>query len=340
MNSLRKEKWCDRKILVTGGAGFIGSYLAERLLEEGASVVVLDNLSTGKRENLEPFYAHEKRFEFIEGDLRDPEVCKKAVSGCDFVLHEAALGSVPRSIADPLTTFDVNARGFANIITAAKDAGVKRFVYASSSSVYGDDSSAVKVEEKTGNLLSPYAVSKRSNELLALNFGKVYNFKTIGLRYFNVIGKRQDATSPYAAVIPRFIAALKAHQSPTIYGDGTNARDFTHVQNVVEANLCALTTNHQDAFHRIYNIACGKSTSLIELFYLLRAEMAKHDPEVSGIEPLFGPPRQGDIANSLAEISSAAEFLQYNPIFHLQEAIALLFSAESDGKKCRIYRPQ
>ncbi len=308
------------RILVTGGAGFIGSHLAEKLLAAGHEVVVLDNFLTGKRANLASFENNE-RFQLIEGDIRDFAVCRRAAAGCDYVLHEAALGSVPRSLENPQLTLEINAQGFVNVIEAARQAGVKRFVYASSSSVYGDDPSPVKHEDRLGTPLSPYAVSKRANELLALNFSKVYGFETIGLRYFNVFGPRQDPEGPYAAVIPKFIAALKRHESPVIYGDGTNSRDFTYVANVVQANLLALTAENPEAVNRIYNVACGKSTSLNELFVLLREKLAKFNPEIGKIEPGYGALRQGDIADSLAEIDRACRLLGYNPEFSVKAGI-------------------
>lgn len=300
------------RILVTGGAGFIGSHLVERLLREGAFVVVLDNFSTGKRENV-MIGSGNKRFQLIEGDIRNKAFCEHAVAGCDFVLHQAALGSVARSILDPLNTFEINAGGFANMISAAKNAKVKRFIYASSSSVYGDDPSTVKREDRLGVPLSPYAVAKRTNELLALNFSKVYGFETIGLRYFNIFGPRQNPNGPYAAVIPKFIAALKRHESPVIYGDGTNSRDFTYVENVVNANMLALTTENPEAINQVYNIACGESTSLNELFEILRKMLSTNDSAIMDIKAQYAAPRQGDIAGSLAEIEKAKKMLNYQP---------------------------
>lgn len=308
------------QILVTGGAGFIGSHLAERLFALGASVKVLDNFATGKRANLASFADH-KRFRLIEGDIRDSAVCREAVAGCDFVLHEAALGSVPRSLEDPLTTWEVNAGGFANMIVAARDAGVKRFIYASSSSVYGDDPSPVKREDRLGTLLSPYAVSKRANELFALNFSKVYGFETIGLRYFNVFGPRQDPNGPYAAVIPKFIEKLLKLARPVINGDGSFSRDFTYVANVVDANLLALTAPGESA-NTVYNIAYGERTILAELFELIKAELKKVHPAVAAIEAEYGMPRTGDIPHSSACIDKARSLLKYSPEINLPSGLA------------------
>ena len=250
------------KICVTGGAGFIGSNLVDALLEKGHRVIVLDNFSTGKRENLVQC-AGNPAFELIEGDIRDFEICKKAVSGCDYVFHEAALGSVPRSVAAPQASFEVNVQGFCNMIEAARLAEVKRFIYASSSSVYGDDEHLPKQEAFTGKALSPYALSKQMNELVAENYNRVYGFETVGLRYFNVFGKRQDPNGAYAAVIPKFIMLLQRGESPIINGDGTFSRDFTYIDNVVQANLLAMETA---CVNTVYNIACGERTSLNELF--------------------------------------------------------------------------
>ncbi len=298
-----------KKILVTGGAGFIGSHLVDALLKNGNKVVVLDNFSTGFRANLS---GAEKSpdFTLIEGDIRNIDDCRMAVDGCDYVLHEAALGSVPRSIAKPEETVDVNVRGFVNIITAAKDAGVKRFIYASSSSVYGDNPDPIKVEDRIGKPLSPYAVSKRCNELFAENFAKVYGLEVIGLRYFNVFGPRQNPDGPYAAVIPKFIKALQNHEQPIIYGDGSTSRDFTHVDNVVSANLLALEAD-ASATNEIYNIACGKSTTLNELFTILSAKIYK-------ITPVYESARQGDIAHSQADITKAKSLLGYKVLHTLE----------------------
>lgn len=310
------------KILVTGGAGFIGSHLAETLLNQGHTVTVLDNFSTGKRENLESFQNHPK-FTLIEGDIRDLPTCRRAVEGMDYVLHEAALGSVPRSIKDPLTSLEVNIMGFANLLTAARDAGIRRFVYASSSSVYGSDNAPVKTEKHTGMPLSPYAVTKHTDELIALNFAAIYRMETIGLRYFNVFGPRQDPNGAYAAVIPKFVQAIRRHEPPVIFGDGTNSRDFTFVGNVVSANLLALSAD-SEAVNQVYNIACGASTTLNELFRLLRSAIAQEDPAAAGVEAVHAEPRTGDIAHSLADISRAREMLGYQPRWTIQEGIRQL----------------
>ena len=306
-------------VLVTGGAGFIGSALVEALLDAGARVTVLDNFSTGKRENLTPFAEHPD-FTLIEGDIRDFETCRKAAAGQDYILHEAALGSVPRSVKDPLTSFNVNISGFANMMIAARDAGVKRLVYASSSSVYGSDDSPVKHEEKTGVPLSPYAITKHVDELIAQNFAALYQMETIGLRYFNVFGRRQDPNGAYAAVIPKFTMSLMRHEAPVINGDGSFSRDFTYVDNVVAANLLALSAD-RNAVNRCYNIACGARTTLNELFALLKGFLAELDPAVAAVEVIHGKPRIGDIPHSLADISLATEFLGYRPKWLIREGL-------------------
>ena len=309
----------DSAILVTGGAGFIGSALVEALLNRGCRVTVLDNFSTGKRENLLDFRRN-PNFRLMEGDIRDLESCRKAAEGQDYILHEAALGSVPRSVKDPLTSLAVNISGFANMMIAARDAGVKRFVYASSSSVYGSDDSPVKQEEKTGIPLSPYAITKHVDELIAQNFSGLYRMETIGLRYFNVFGRRQDPNGAYAAVIPKFILSLMRHEAPVIYGDGRNSRDFTYVENVVSANLLALTAD-QNAVNRCYNVACGARTTLNELFLILRELVAELDPEAHGIEAVHGESRVGDIPHSLADVSLAEKFLGYQPQWQLRTGL-------------------
>ena len=288
-----------RSVLVTGGAGFIGSNLIDALLANGAArVVALDNFSTGRRENLASAL-RDPRFELIEADIRDLDACRKAASGIDLIYHEAALGSVPRSIADPVTTTEVNIAGFVNMLWAGVQAGVRRFVYASSSSVYGGSRELPKVEAKTGEPLSPYAITKCVNELYAGNFHALYGIDAVGLRYFNVFGPRQNPNGAYAAVIPNFMAALLAHRSPVINGDGSNSRDFTYVANVIEANLLAGTVENPEALNTAYNIAAGRATTLTDLFDLLKSELAKYDPAVAGIRPEFGPERAGDIPHSL-----------------------------------------
>lgn len=298
-----------KKILVTGGAGFIGSNLVDRLLSEGAFVRVLDNFSTGKRENLASAY-NSSAFELIEGDIRDRAVCDLATAGIDIVLHQAALGSVPRSIKDPATTIAVNVYGFTNILHSAVGNGVKRFVFASSSSVYGDEKTLPKVEERTGTALSPYAISKQSNETIALNFSSIYGIEVIGLRYFNVFGPRQDPNGAYAAVIPKFIASLLDHKSPVINGDGSFSRDFTFVDNAVEANILAASAG-SEACSQMYNIACGGELDLNGLFEILKRELSAKDPAILEISPEYGEKRPGDIPHSLADISKAGKYLKY-----------------------------
>ena len=316
----------NSKCLVTGGAGFIGSNLIEVFLKADNQVVCLDDLSTGKKENISEFLSN-KNFTFIEGDIRNLDICKKACDGVEFVFHHAALGSVPRSIKNPIATSEVNIMGFLNILTAARDAKVKRFIYASSSSVYGDDETLPKIETRIGKPLSPYAITKRSNELFAENFSRLYGMETIGLRYFNVFGKKQDPNGAYAAVIPKFISALIKRESPLIYGDGTISRDFTYIDNVVFANqlaalvsLSSLTTiSHQ--LSTIFNIACGQSTSINELFTLIRGELSKHDIRIASIDPIYGAPRHGEILHSNADISKAHQFFGYSPQLSLLEGL-------------------
>lgn len=307
-----KEKLENKKILVTGGAGFIGSNLVEKLLELGTIVTVLDNFSTGYKHNIEPFF-NNKNFTLIEGDIRDLETCKKACKYQDYILHEAALGSVPRSINDPITSNEVNVNGFLNILISAKDAGVKRVIYAASSSTYGDSKSIPKVENIIGNPLSPYAITKYVNELYADIFKKIYNFDTIGLRYFNVFGRKQDSNGAYAAVIPKFVIQLLNHQSPTINGDGSYSRDFTYIDNVIQMNLLALTTDKEEALNQIYNTAVGDRTTIKDMAELLKKYLSVYDPEISQIEIQYGPNRQGDVPHSLASIDKAQKNLGYQP---------------------------
>ena len=309
------------RVLVTGGAGFIGSNLTAFLLDSGCEVVVLDNFATGKRENLAEFYGH-KNFTLLEGDIRDMTACRAAVDGADYVFHEAALGSVPRSIKDPAASTEVNVAGFVNMLFAAFEAKVKRFIYASSSSVYGDCPDSPKTEEKIGKPLSPYALTKSINEQFAANFAKVYAMDTIGLRYFNVFGKRQDPNGAYAAVIPKFSAALIRHKSPTINGDGSFSRDFTFIDNVIYANICAMNAP-KTAADQVFNIACGTTTSLNELFLMLRDELAVFDQNISLIQPNFAPVRYGDIPHSLADISKAKKLLGYTPHYSVREGLKL-----------------
>lgn len=307
-----KEKLENKKILVTGGAGFIGSNLVEKLLELGTIVTVLDNFSTGYKHNIEPFF-NNKNFTLIEGDIRDLETCKKACKYQDYILHEAALGSVPRSINDPITSNEVNVNGFLNILISAKNAGVKRLIYAASSSTYGDSKSIPKVENIIGNPLSPYAITKYVNELYADIFKKIYNFDTIGLRYFNVFGRKQDPNGAYAAVIPKFVIQLLNHQSPTINGDGSYSRDFTYIDNVIQMNLLALTIDKEEALNQIYNTAVGDRTTIKDMAELLKKYLSVYDPEISQIEIQYGPNRQGDVPHSLASIDKAQKNLGYQP---------------------------
>ncbi|MES2732825.1 MAG: SDR family oxidoreductase [Bacteroidota bacterium] len=300
--------------LITGGAGFIGSHLVEYLLQHGASKVrVLDNLSTGFTKNLDAFL-YAPNFELIEGDIRDLETCQKACMGVDYVLHQAALGSVPRSVKDPITTNAVNVTGFLNMLVAAKDNAVKRFIYAASSSTYGDSKKLPKVEEEIGKPLSPYAVTKLVNELYADVFARTYGFKTIGLRYFNVFGPRQDPQGAYAAVIPLFMKALLVNQSPVMNGDGEHTRDFTFVENVVQANIKALFSEEK-ALNQVYNVAVGDRTSLNQLFELLK----KHAG--STLTAIYGSDRPGDIRDSLANIDKGRQLLGYEPEIHIEEGL-------------------
>jgi UDP-N-acetylglucosamine 4-epimerase len=310
------QKLTGSKVLVTGGAGFIGSNLVETLLNQDNYVVCLDNFSTGKRWNIEPFLNHQS-FKLIEGDIRNIEDCRKAVESVNFVLHQAALGSVPRSINDPVTSNDVNVGGFLNMLVAARDAGIKRFVYAASSSTYGDHPALPKKEEIIGKPLSPYAITKYVNELYANVFADLYGIETIGLRYFNVFGKRQDPDGAYAAVIPKFIKSLISGESPVINGDGTQSRDFTYVENVVQINQLALLTNNPNAVNTVYNVAFGENTSLNELYHQLIANLSEFRKEIAQITPAFGPPRKGDVLHSLASIDKAKELLGYQPQYSL-----------------------
>ena len=306
--------------LITGGAGFIGTNLVEALLEAGAAKVrVLDNLSNGYRENIEKFWGN-PRFEFLEGDIRDLETCRKAAEGMDFISHQAALGSVPRSVNDPITTNEVNISGFLNMLVAAKDSPtLKRMVYAASSSSFGDSKELPKVEGNEGKPLSPYAVTKWVNELYADVFSKVYGLHTIGLRYFNVFGPRQNPNNPYAAVIPLFMKAAKESKSPLINGDGTYSRDFTYVQNAVQANIKAMLATPHLRGHEAINIAVGERTTLLELWDAI-AQAAEID-----IQPTFGTQRAGDIPHSLASIQKAKDLIGYDPQFRITEGIKITY---------------
>ena len=345
------EKSSLKKILITGGAGFIGSNLVEYFLRKGNLVVCLDNLATGHKKNIEQFLDN-PLFTFIEGDIRDPETCRKAVRGCDYVLHQAALGSVPRSIHDPITTNAVNISGFVNMLVASRDEKVKRFIYAASSSTYGDSEELPKVEERIGNPLSPYAITKLVNEQYARVFSALYDIETIGLRYFNVFGKRQDPNGAYAAVIPLWVKSMLAHERPVINGDGTYSRDFTYIDNVIEANEKAAITptetiqKQAQAYHHssksqtsnpglqtsnfklrtvssVFNVAYGDNTTLNQLFEALRLNLAKFDPAIAELKPVYGPNRPGDIPHSLASIEKARMILGYDPQFNAEQGFEM-----------------
>jgi UDP-N-acetylglucosamine/UDP-N-acetylgalactosamine 4-epimerase len=320
MNIEQFSKLKSSKILVTGGAGFIGSNLCEELVKLGATVVCLDNLATGKMENLDNIIDH-TNFIFIEGDIRDLSTCKNAVSDVDYILHQAALGSVPRSLKDPITSNEVNITGFLNMLVAARDAKVKRFIYAASSSTYGDSESLPKVENVIGKPLSPYAITKYVNELYADNFKKSYDLDTIGLRYFNVFGRKQDPNGAYAAVIPKFVIQFMNHESPVINGDGTYSRDFTYIDNVIQMNLLALTTDNDSALNEVYNTAVGDRTNLLELTTLLKEYLSQYDPKIKDIEIKHGPYRAGDIPHSLASVDKAKKMLGYKPEFNIQDGL-------------------
>lgn len=308
------------KILVTGGAGFIGSNLCETLLENGNTVRCLDNFATGKRENIEPFLEN-KNFNLIEGDIRDLDTCQKACEGMDYVLHQAALGSVPRSINDPITSNDINVSGFLNMLVAARDNKVKRFVYAASSSTYGDSTNMPKVEDIIGKPLSPYAITKYVNELYADVFAKNYGMETIGLRYFNVFGRRQDPNGAYAAVIPKFVMQLMQHESPVINGDGSFSRDFTYIDNVIQMNIRAMIGTKSEAVNTVYNVAYGERTNLKELVTLLKEYLSTFDAKIKDIETIYGPERKGDVPHSLASIDKAKKLLGYAPEFDIQTGL-------------------
>lgn len=309
-----------KKVLITGGAGFIGSNLCEYFLSKDYYVVCLDNFATGHKKNIDNFLLSNK-FQLIEGDIRDIEVCKKAVIGVDYILHQAALGSVPRSLKDPLTSNEVNVNGFLNMLWAAKEAGVKRFVYAASSSTYGDSELLPKVEETIGKPLSPYAITKYVNELYAEIFGKSYGLETIGLRYFNVFGRKQDPNGAYAAVIPKFVMQLMKHESPTINGDGNYSRDFTYIDNVIQMNELAMLSSNPKAINTVFNTAYGERTTLNDLIIILKRELSKFDPQIENVKIIYGENRSGDIPHSLASIEKAKDLLGYNPKFSLQTGL-------------------
>ncbi len=310
----------NSKVLVTGGAGFIGSNLIDELLSNNNSVVCLDNFSTGKRENIEHNLSNPS-FTLIEGDIRILDDCQNACKGVNCVLHQAALGSVPRSINDPITTNEVNVSGFLNMLVAAKDNKVKRFVYAASSSTYGDHPGLPKVEDKIGKPLSPYAVTKYVNELYADVFYKTYGLETIGLRYFNVFGRRQDPNGAYAAVIPKFINQLVNLESPTINGDGKTSRDFTYIDNVIQINQLAALSTNQAAINKVFNVAFGGRVSLIEMFETLKNNLGHYQNNIKEISLDFGPERAGDVKHSQADISFAKNVLGYKPAFDFETGI-------------------
>jgi UDP-N-acetylglucosamine 4-epimerase len=307
-------------VLITGGAGFIGSNLCEYFLSKDYFVVCLDNFATGHKHNIKPFLDN-TNFKLIEGDIRNLETCKDATLNIDYVLHQAALGSVPRSINDPIATNDVNISGFLNMLVASRDAGIKRFVYAASSSTYGDSERLPKVEETIGKPLSPYAITKYVNELYADIFSKTYGLETIGLRYFNVFGRRQDPNGAYAAVIPKFVMHLMRHESPVINGDGNYSRDFTYVDNVIQMNELAMMTDNLEAINTVYNTAYGDRTTLNDMFYYLKLFLSDYDEKIADIQVIHGPNRAGDIPHSLASIEKAKKLLHYNPNYSFQEGL-------------------
>lgn len=308
------------KILITGGAGFIGSNLCEYFINKGHQVVCLDNFITGYLHNLDSVIKH-SNFTLIEGDIRNIEDCQKAVQGVNYVLHQAALGSVPRSLKDPITTNEVNVSGFLNMLVAARDAKVKRFIYAASSSTYGDSQGLPKVEDVIGKPLSPYAITKYVNELYADIFSKTYGIETIGLRYFNVFGRKQDPNGAYAAVIPLFVKQFMNLESPVINGDGNYSRDFTYIDNVIQMNELAMLTENPEAVNTVYNTAYGDRTTLTQLVQLLKDNLAQFNPKIAEVEVLHGPNRTGDIPHSLASIEKAKKNLGYNPKYSIEQGI-------------------
>lgn len=308
------------KILVTGGAGFIGSNLCEKLLQDGHEVVCLDNFSTGKPENIQLFFSNSK-FKLIVGDIRNISDCNNAVDGVDYVFHEAALGSVPRSIKDPITTNSVNIDGFLNMLVASRDVGVKRFIYAASSSTYGDSASLPKVEDIIGKPLSPYAITKYVNELYADIFSRTYGMECIGLRYFNVFGRKQNPDGAYAAVIPLFVKKLINHESPVINGDGEYSRDFTYIDNVIQMNLLAMSVENEEAVNMVYNTAYGERTTLNQLVSYLKEYLTLYDSEIAKVDIVHGPNRLGDIPHSLASIEKAKSLLGYRPLYSMKDGL-------------------
>lgn len=317
-----------RRWLITGAAGFIGSHLVETLLRLDQAVVALDNFATGHRQNLEQVRdlvsaTQWARCTFIEGDITQLDTCRRACAGADYVLHQAALGSVPRSVADPLASHDSNVSGFLNLLLAARDAQVKRLVYASSSAVYGDDPDLPKVEDKVGNVLSPYAATKKFNEIYADVFARTYGFQTIGLRYFNVFGPRQDPDGAYAAVIPKWVAAILKREPVTILGDGETSRDFCYIANVVQANLLAATTTRADALNQVYNVAVGDRTTLNDLYLAIHNGLHRRDPALPEQKPAYGDFRVGDVRHSLANVDKARSLLGYDPSHTMSQGLEL-----------------
>ncbi|MDA7652507.1 SDR family oxidoreductase [Akkermansiaceae bacterium] len=310
----------NSKILITGGAGFIGSNLTEVLLAQGNDVVCLDNFATGKRENIEPFLDN-PAFTLIEGDIRDLDTCNKACESIHYVLHQAALGSVPRSINNPITSNEVNVSGFLNMLVAARDQQVRRFIFAASSSTYGDSKELPKIENQIGKPLSPYAITKYVNELYADIFQKTYGLDYIGLRYFNVFGRRQDPNGAYAAVIPLFVKKLINKESPVINGDGSYSRDFTYIDNVIQMNILAINTENEAAINQVYNTAVGNRTSLVELTNYLKKYLTEIDADINKIRVKYGPNRKGDVPHSLASIEKAKNLLKYKPSHTVEEGI-------------------
>lgn len=308
------------RVLVTGGAGFIGSNLCQFLIESGAYVRCLDNFSTGKKDNIIGLISN-KNFELIEGDIINMDTCMQACDNIDYVLHHAALGSVPRSLKNPILTNSVNISGFLNMLVASKDCNIKRFIYAASSSTYGDSEELPKIENKIGNPLSPYAITKYVNELYALNFNKLYNLDTIGFRYFNVFGEKQDPDGPYAAVIPKFINSFLNFDSPVINGDGLHSRDFTYIDNVIQINILAILTTNKNALNQIYNVACGKRTNLNELADGIRQNLINYNDKIKNLKVVHGKQREGDVLHSLASIEKAKYLLNYNPKYDFKKGL-------------------
>ncbi|WP_395053517.1 SDR family oxidoreductase [Flavobacterium sp.] len=308
------------KVLITGGAGFIGSNLCEYFLSKGNSVICLDNFATGHHHNIKEFINH-TNFKLIEGDITNLDDCKNAVIGVDYVLHQAALGSVPRSITNPIDTNNVNISGFLNMLVASRDAKVKRFIYAASSSTYGDSHALPKVEEIIGKPLSPYAITKYVNELYAEIFSKTYGIETIGLRYFNVFGRKQDPNGAYAAVIPKFVKQLINNESPIINGDGNYSRDFTYIDNVIQMNELAIETKNTEAINTIYNTAFGERTTLNDMVHYLQEYLSEYDDKISLIKVIYGDTRNGDIPHSLASIDKAKKLLNYNPKYSFKDGL-------------------